>query len=460
MKNIIKKIEELGCKKLNTVVHLGAGLCLEMEELLRLGAEKIILVECNPDVVEQLRFRVRGLKNVTIIPAAVNSKEGEVPFCVINNPRESSLLRPDRLFECYPNLEVSKELTVSGKTLDQLTEHIEIDKELENLLLIEVQGAEAAVIGAASKDILKKFTWIAVRSGQKNLYEGASDCRELNQQLEKIGFAPIISCKEVETQPFQDVLYMRNTYLMDINALKQRIRILEDDKSRLQQAKNEQQNTTADCKARFEKLAQDLEAKVKLVSECESRITKLDSKTEQQAAIIKEHQDQIQKVTKERDDSAKLASERLTEIKQISKARDEQFKLADDQQTRIQKITQEFDQQAKELAEHQSRLNKLTKEKEDLAESRDQQAKLADKRQTQIEQLTQERGQQAGKAADARKQFEQSQHTLQEKDKRIAEMEAELAEFAHRQRLLDDEMIKAEAQIDLIKDVLLREPGI
>ena len=44
--------------------------------------------------------------------------------------------------------------------------------------------------------------------------------------------------------------------------------------------------------------------------------------------------------------------------------------------------------------------------------------------------------------------------------KRIAEMEAELAEFAHRQRLLDDEMIKAEAQIDLIKDVLLREPGI
>ena len=145
--NSIKKIEELDCEKLDTVVHLGAGLCHEMEDYLRLGAEKIILVECNPDVIDQLRFRVRGLKNVTIIPTAVCSQEGNAHFWVTNNPRESSLLRPNRLFEWYPNLEVSRELTVSCKTLDQLTKDFVIDEELKNLLLVEVQGAEGDILG-------------------------------------------------------------------------------------------------------------------------------------------------------------------------------------------------------------------------------------------------------------------------------------------------------------------------
>jgi chromosome segregation ATPase len=38
---------------------------------------------------------------------------------------------------------------------------------------------------------------------------------------------------------------------------------------------------------------------------------------------------------------------------------------------------------------------------------------------------------------------------------RIAELEDEIAQLRLRQRLLDEEMIKAEGQIDLIKDVLL-----
>ncbi len=49
---------------------------------------------------------------------------------------------------------------------------------------------------------------------------------------------------------------------------------------------------------------------------------------------------------------------------------------------------------------------------------------------------------------------------LTEKDLQINELEAELNETKHRQRLLDNEMSKAEAQIDLIKDIFLREEGI
>ncbi|MFM8444045.1 MAG: hypothetical protein ACKN9W_11995 [Methylococcus sp.] len=42
----------------------------------------------------------------------------------------------------------------------------------------------------------------------------------------------------------------------------------------------------------------------------------------------------------------------------------------------------------------------------------------------------------------------------------ITDRELELAECRHRQQLMNDELLKAEAQIELIKDLLLREPGL
>ena len=43
---------------------------------------------------------------------------------------------------------------------------------------------------------------------------------------------------------------------------------------------------------------------------------------------------------------------------------------------------------------------------------------------------------------------------------RCTALEDEIGQLRLRQRLLGEEMIKAEGQIDLIKDVLLREPGL
>jgi hypothetical protein len=43
---------------------------------------------------------------------------------------------------------------------------------------------------------------------------------------------------------------------------------------------------------------------------------------------------------------------------------------------------------------------------------------------------------------------------------RLQQIEGHNAELATRQTLFQDEMVRAEAQIDLIKDVLLREPGL
>ena len=49
---------------------------------------------------------------------------------------------------------------------------------------------------------------------------------------------------------------------------------------------------------------------------------------------------------------------------------------------------------------------------------------------------------------------------LQAELSRVGALAAENQELAHRQQLMNEELIKAEGQISLIKDLLLREQGI
>src|SRR3546814_12782609 len=48
----------------------------------------------------------------------------------------------------------------------------------------------------------------------------------------------------------------------------------------------------------------------------------------------------------------------------------------------------------------------------------------------------------------------------QERTSRISKLEAEHVVLEQRQARLNEEMIKAEAQVDLIKDILLRDAGL
>ncbi len=52
------------------------------------------------------------------------------------------------------------------------------------------------------------------------------------------------------------------------------------------------------------------------------------------------------------------------------------------------------------------------------------------------------------------------QKQLEEFKQRQPSLEAENQELRHRQQLQQDELFKAEAQIELIKDLLLRDAGL
>ena len=111
------------------------------------------------------------------------------------------------------------------------------------------------------------------------------------------------------------------------------------------------------------------------------------------------------------------------------------------------------------------------KEREQAVLERDAHGRLAHELQLQVEQGSRAGEQDARKLLEAaemaaarstellevRAQLEHLSATVKERDARIKELEGEHDDLRSRQLQLDREILKAEAQIDLIKDVVLRD---
>jgi hypothetical protein len=51
---------------IDTLIHLGAGLCRELDAHLALQPERLILVEADPPLAEALSARTQGLERVDV----------------------------------------------------------------------------------------------------------------------------------------------------------------------------------------------------------------------------------------------------------------------------------------------------------------------------------------------------------------------------------------------------------
>ena len=138
-------------------------------------------------------------------------------------------------------------------------------------------------------------------------------------------------------------------------------------------------------------------------------------------------------------------------------AYDEQVRLANERQAQIEQLTKAKNEQARLANERQAQIEQLTKAK-------NEQLKLANERKTQIEQLTNAKNEQTHLAVSRQILCDQeklradnNQQELQNKQKELEKLEQQLAELNQRLPMLDNEFVKAEAQIELIKDILIRE---
>src|SRR3546814_872784 len=112
-----------------------------------------------------------------------------------------------------------------------------------------------------------------------------------------------------------------------------------------------------------------------------------------------------------------------------------------------------FRSAAKQILEQKALIEQLASKRDDLA------SRLAEQK-LELDKVTQIAAQHQKLSTDRQETVERLTKQNQERTSRISKLEAEHVVLEQRQARLNEEMIKAEAQVDLIKDILLRDAGL
>ena len=169
--------------------------------------------------------------------------------------------------------------------------------------------------------------------------------------------------------------------------------------------------------------------------------------------------------------AAKHAEQRdglKSELEAALKAKDEQTKLGSERQSALDQAKSENDLLLNQLHTVQEELERyFLKNKESLAaldvrtKERDEQTKLASERQSELEAAVKAKDEQTKLASERQSELEAAvkerdtlKKTAADRAARIAELEAQIADQAERQKQIDEQMIRAETQLEMLKEFL------
>ncbi|RRS34800.1 MAG: hypothetical protein OI74_04115, partial [Gammaproteobacteria bacterium (ex Lamellibrachia satsuma)] len=347
---------------MDTIVHLGAGRCRELDDYLAAKPARLLLVEADPQLAKMLQARTIDQPQVEVINRAVAAHTGPVTFHRYNLPDVGSLYQAaPGLLELFPGLKMVQELQMEAIDPATLLQSIHQQVEQRNQLIIDLPGEELPVLKALQQaDQLHYFEQLQLHCGRQSLYEDGEPAATILQWLQDHGFELLLEDDSQDPdRPRWDL--KRNKLQLDHRELKQQL----------------------------------------------AQLTKT---RDEQTELLNEREDQVELLTNALDEQAKLAAEHKTQLEQANQAKVEQLKLANECQTLIEQLTKARDDQAKLAAEHKTQL-------EQANQAKSEQVKLANNRQSQIEQLTKARDEQVKLAAERKTQLEQANQAKSEQVK-------------------------------------------
>lgn len=197
------------------IVHAGAHLAQEAEAYERLGAEEVVWLEADPDVVASMRERLaslgqRGTRH-HILQALVSDRDGEeVTFHRLSNGgQSSSLFAPSELlFERYSSVtEAEAPLVLRAARLDTLLEQNGVLARQPDVVVMDLQGAEVLAMRGAPR-LLATANFVEVEASLDSIYSDAPLFEEVDAELQALGFirlSPVtLHCDVVYMKPFRD----------------------------------------------------------------------------------------------------------------------------------------------------------------------------------------------------------------------------------------------------------------
>ena len=447
----------------DTIIHMGAGRCTELNDYLAIKPRQLVLVEADIRIADTLQSRINGLEQVQVICSTVMGHPGPAILYRYNLPEANGLHQAVGLINLFPGLKLLEQHEVLGVSPVTLIEPLQLQAEKENRLVIDLPGEELPVLQALKQaQQLYLFTQIILHCGRKPLYEGSEPAIRILDWLREAGF-DLVS-EDESRDPDRPCWSLRRNTLQLLNRdLQRQLKLLEGDNGKLMQLNADLQGQIAQLveeRNNQSKVAGELEARIseltKLTADRQAEMAHLTQQRDHQAKLVADLQAQNEQLVKERNNQGKVAGElesriseltkltadRQAEMAHLTQQRDHQAKLIADLQAQNEQLVEERNNQSKIAGELESRISELTKltadrqaEMAQLTKERDHQAKLVTDLQAQNEQLVKERNNQGKVAGELESQ-------ISELTKLTADRQAEMAHLTkerdHQAKLVAD----------------------
>ncbi|HEY9608302.1 FkbM family methyltransferase [Allocoleopsis sp.] len=185
-KNLSLDLEDLVQKypvKIKGLIHVGAHYGQEYEIYQKLGIDNLIFFEPLRQNFEILKTHVG--EKAKLFQLALGNENKKVKMYVesANNGMSSSILKPQRHLEQYPQIVFDQEEIVEMVKLDDFL----FEKENYNFLTIDVQGYELEVL-KGSRQTLTNISGILTEVNRDELYSNCVRVEHLDSFLKNFNF--------------------------------------------------------------------------------------------------------------------------------------------------------------------------------------------------------------------------------------------------------------------------------
>ena len=506
MKKLLRHIHEHSADGLDTSLIVGAGTGSQLGDWRQLGCRQLLLAEAHPRLAEELGRRLRHDQGEHLLAVAVTGNEQPVATLqALNNLAYSSLNQAADLFTYYPNLRRDEALQVPARSLEAIVDEQALDGRQHHALLIAAPGQALQLLQATPAAALHTFSWVIIECSSEPLYQDDASDSEIIAWMDGIGFE-LVTDNPDAIFPQSQLLFERNATRLAQHRLHSEVAQLRSQSSsaaqnsqqqlqeleqQLQQRDETLRELTGLANEQKQQLDELASENARLFSACEAmqaQLGELHQALQDQTGQANAQQAQIDAMGNERDQLASACEALGQQHAALTTAYDQQTSQISDLRAELATLTsrnselalinEALENQRADLTgacqtqtqlanERQARADALSATASELASERDALAKDNARLTETCEAQTRSAGEfkaHLDKVSEQRDQLQKAlaehKDTFEANQGYVHTLEREAVEYQHRQRLLEEELVKSEAQLELIKDLLLREPGL
>jgi FkbM family methyltransferase len=172
---------------LNGVIHLGAHLGEESKDYAAAGCDKVIWIEGNPSLIDDLKSNLAKYPDNTVFNILISDKDNtEVIFNITEFSQSSSILELGITKEIH-NTKVIERKMLKARRIDSFFTESKVDIRPYNFLNIDLQGYELTALKSMG-DMLDNIEWVYTEVNDRPLYKKCTLMDELDLFLLKKGF--------------------------------------------------------------------------------------------------------------------------------------------------------------------------------------------------------------------------------------------------------------------------------